>query len=296
MKAKLKFLIRSALRQFVPARQLCPNCGGEGSFVARKYLVAVLRRCRECQLQYRTPTDRPHEAAEFYDSRYEEGPATILPDEAELDQMKAEGFSSLANDYTSFARLLRDLGAEEGARVFDYGCSWGYGSWLFEQAGFAVTAFEISRQKSDFAKRALGVEAIPDFNAFAAARPEEFDVFFSSHVLEHVPAPGEIIRQGMDLLRPGGLFVAIVPNGTLDYRMADPGSWRQLWGKVHPNFLDDRFFEAAAGDLVRLHASFPVAIGSRARAHLEGNDREALRLNGLTRYELLFAARKPAQV
>ncbi len=42
---------------------------------------------------------------------------------------------------------------------------------------------------------------------------ESFDAVFCINVLEHVPAPGRLMEEAARVLRPGGLFFAITPNG-----------------------------------------------------------------------------------
>ena len=39
-----------------------------------------------------------------------------------------------------------------------------------------------------------------------------------------------------------GLFLAITPNGSLDYHAVAPQNWRLMWGKGHPNMLNDKFW------------------------------------------------------
>ena len=127
---KLAYLVRSSTSQFHPDRRTCPNCGGRGQPVARKYAVTALERCDSCCLLFRTPTDPPDLGERFYNEEYVQGATTSLPSLDALERMKANDFAELENDYVGFARILKDLGAGEGSKVFDYGCSWGYGSYL----------------------------------------------------------------------------------------------------------------------------------------------------------------------
>lgn len=68
-------------------------------------------------------------------------------------------------------------------------------------------------------------------------------MFFSSHVLEHAPSVREALDFGLGLLKPGGLLVAITPNGSRDFQAKAADEWNKLWGLVHPNFLDSTFYE-----------------------------------------------------
>src|SRR6185436_8915682 len=84
-------------------------------------------------------------------------------------------------------------------------------------------------------------------------------VFFSSHVLEHVPSTSAIFDLGVRLLRSGGLFVAFTPNGSDDFRKVDPDAWHSLWGFVHPQLLTpDYFADRFAGSAI-LTGSTPIS-------------------------------------
>ena len=86
------------------------------------------------------------------------------------------------------------------------------------------------------------------------AREEElvggFDVIFSSHVLEHLPDFAFINQLYSQQLNRGGYFIAITPNGSNDFLKADYTAYHQLWGKVHPVLLSDRFVTKNFGDEV----------------------------------------------
>lgn len=112
-------------------------------------------------------------------------------------------------------------------------------------------------------------------------------------MLEHVPAPGVAIERGLALLRPGGLFVSVFPNGSQAYRRANPESWLKLWGEVHPNFIDNVFLARCLGGMPYLLGSSPVTITEEDLRHLAEGTGER-RLDALERYELFVAARKPA--
>src|SRR5690606_13167861 len=116
------------------SRRLCTNCGGKGEVVSRKYGVTALRRCSSCSILFRTPTDTPVEATKFYNEAYTQGPTTYRPTLEQLEIMKAYRFSNQNSDYAYLAGLLFQHRVARGARLFDYGCSWGYGSYLLDEA------------------------------------------------------------------------------------------------------------------------------------------------------------------
>lgn len=271
------------------AEESCPECGSrEASTIDRKALVTELRRCAGCRLIYRVPPDSETFNRIFYNMFYAQGFTTDVPDERRLAALLDSGFEGTSKDYRSYIETLFALGARRGDHLFDFGASWGYGSWQLSRAGFDVVATEISARRRDFAREKLGVRMVDDpFEAdFLQSARASFDVFFSSHVLEHVPRPSRVWELGRALLRPGGLFVAITPNGSEAARKANP-NWRKLWGLVHPNLLDDEFYLTRFQAGNRLVGSLPLNEQSVAAWVNAGGDR-CLPLSGS---ELLFAAR-----
>lgn len=260
---KVMYFASLAAKRLKNEGMTCPNCGS-GTFarVDQKFAVASLRRCQACRLMYRAPTDSGTENQTFYQDDYSEGFTTSLPDDATLASMKSTKFAGTEKDFAPKIAMLKALGLGAGARLIDYGCSWGYGSWQFAQAGFDVTAFEISRPRGSFARDKLGVNVyhtIPKTDDVIEGTFGTFDVFFSSHVLEHVPSPSEFLKLARKIVRPGGWLFILTPNGSEAFRRAAPKNWHSMWGKVHPQMIDPEFYEAELGESVFLGAT-PVSL------------------------------------
>jgi 2-polyprenyl-3-methyl-5-hydroxy-6-metoxy-1,4-benzoquinol methylase len=286
--ARLRYLARSIVRWTNPDRFGCPNCDSSLSEVVdQKYLVTMLRRCNDCSLLFRVPTDDPIESAQFYNKEYSQGFTTELPAVDQLQALKASNFAGSEKDYSYYLRILNELGVGSGARLFDFGCSWGYGTYQLARAGMDATAFEISRSRRGYAERELGVRLVLDMDRTIAdpAHRGSYHCFFSSHVLEHVPSPHLVFDYAMKLLQPGGIFVSFTPNGSAACRKALK-TWSQLWGEVHPNFIDDVFLDRSFANSPRAFGSSPLR-GASLPA-----DVAARQLDDLSGFELFFAARK----
>jgi 2-polyprenyl-3-methyl-5-hydroxy-6-metoxy-1,4-benzoquinol methylase len=285
---KLRYLTRSVARLSDAERFRCPNCASSVSKVVdKKYIITKLCRCNECSLLFRTPTDEPVVNERFYEGEYSQGFTTTMPSADELRKLKESNFAGSEKDYSYYIHVLKSLGMESGARVFDFGCSWGYGTYQFAQAGFDATAFEIASVRRRYAERELGVRLVLDCDQAVAesAHRRSYDCFFSAHVLEHIPAPRLAFDYALQFLKPGGIFVSFTPNGSTACRKAEK-DWSKLWGEVHPNFIDDAFLDRSFVNSPRAFGSTPVD-GARLPTGAE-----AIRLDDLSRSELFFGARK----
>lgn len=284
--AKLAYLRRALAAQFANDRFRCPNCGAtHGRVVDRKYLVTQLRRCGHCQMMFRTPTDDPAANLLFYENDYTQGFTTSVPSDAALAEMKRSNFVGTERDYSYYVGVLTQLGLKPGTRVFDYGCSWGYGSYQLVQAGFEVRSFEVAPSRRRYAYEKLGISTVDDMDSAATDLAFRFDCFFSAHVLEHVPSPAQSFLYAMRMLKRGGLFVSFTPNGSQDNRAASP-DWSKAWGEVHPNFIDDIFLDSSFKLSPRAVGSSPVSNA------LLPEKPELKRLDKVDRGELFFASRK----
>jgi SAM-dependent methyltransferase len=234
---------------------------------------------------FRAPTDDPALNANYYENEYTQGLISEPPSDVILDEMKRSNFTGTALDSSYYIGVLMQLGLRPGARVFDHGCSWGYGSYQLRNAGFPVTAFEVAPSRGRYAQEKLGIETVNDMELAAAKFAGQFDCFFSAHVLEHVPSPTNIFDYAVQLLKLGGIFVLFAPNGSAGFKTVSP-DWNKLWGEVHPNFIDDVFLDRSFSHSPRVIGSAPV---TDARIP---DDVVMTRLDGLVGWELFFSARK----
>jgi 2-polyprenyl-3-methyl-5-hydroxy-6-metoxy-1,4-benzoquinol methylase len=253
-KAWWAYFARSLAGWLHPGRLRCPACGsGDHTIVKRKALVTALVRCKSCELLFRIPTDPPHFAEAFYQEEYVHPTMTPRPSRDILGELIAQGFVGSGNDFTLRIEILRTLGVPAGARILDFGASWGYGTWQLQQAGYEAHGLEVSRPRARYAREALGMNVVERADQLQGP----FDVFFSSHVLEHLPAPSEALAVARRLVRANGLFVAFTPNGSAECLRENPRQYHLAWGLVHPHFLDERFYRHMFPDAPKLLASSP---------------------------------------
>lgn len=278
----LLYLCVSLRKALLGQGRACPSCGhlNAGHVLDRKWVITSLRRCEGCRLLYRVPTMTPSENEKIYQTKYVEGFTTELPDTATLQKLIATNFKGSPKDYIVYLDVLHALGVREKAKIYDFGCSWGYGTYQLATAGFDVEGYEISLPRARFAANKLGIclrnpEAVPEGS---------LDVFFSAHVLEHVPSVQALLALAGRILRPGGWFVAFSPNGSLERRCRDAVGWHRAWGFVHPQLLDREWVNARAEEVTVLADTCPYDLDAIRQGRM------AAKWDGS---ELLFAYRKP---
>lgn len=228
---KLNYLLWSAARIF-NANTTCPACGEQKTQVCRrKYLVTALYRCPSCEVMFRVPKPNAEETVAFYQGDYKQGFTTDCPLPEELAKLKSIVFAGTEKDYSRYIQVLQAVGVQPGSSVFDFGCSWGYGSWQFAQAGYKVYSFEISRPRARYAAENMDCTiCLPE------EVPEKVDCFFSAHVIEHLLNPRSLWEKAQSILKPGGRVVVFLPNGD-PARENSHAEFHKMWGQVHPLLL-----------------------------------------------------------
>jgi SAM-dependent methyltransferase len=271
-----------ALTQGQRSDRSCPSCTSlKVDSVRRKFLVTALLECQNCGLRFRVPKDTDTGSRHFYQGDYEQGFTTDLPSDEQLKEMLVCRFKNTVKDYQTYITVLHAIGVEPGATILDFGCSWGYGSWQLQDAGFRVYSYEVNKSRAEFARRKLGCSIVGDDLV-----SDPIDCLFSAHVLEHLTDPNLLWRIAERVLSPNGVVVCFLPNG--DSRLeAEYGSrqYHQLWGQVHPLLVGP----GAAAFMAERHAYIPVV-------HTSPYDLQLLRANTpsdhLVGQELLLIARK----
>lgn len=221
----------------------CPYCGSKNATVmGREKLLIQLRECGDCGLRFRYPKDEPEAAREYYESTYEGGHVTDLPDMAILSAAREKNFVGSRWDFSD--KIVATKAIHQGPRLLEFGCSWGYVVDQFNKAGFDATGFELSRPRAKFGRKNLGVKIFDEYTQLEALPDNSFDVIFTNHVLEHLPDLRPAFSLFSRLLAPQGAMVIIVPNGD------GPTAREQGAGVIsqeHVTSLTARFFSENLG-------------------------------------------------
>jgi 2-polyprenyl-3-methyl-5-hydroxy-6-metoxy-1,4-benzoquinol methylase len=282
---KLSYFASSLARALAKRGFECPSCGGRaGATVSRKYMVTWLRRCGDCGLQFRAPASPAAEDERYYDTQYESGFTTEMPDAPTLASYLQSNFVGTSKDFARYLKLLSALGAGAGQRVLDLGCSWGYGVWQLRAAGYDAFGLEVGKTRARFARERLALPVVSRLEEVEG----QFDVIFSSHVLEHIAHLAPTLSFARARLRENGLFVAITPNGSDSFRARSPRQWDRLWGLKHPLFLDAEYWRRELDSAPYLLTTDLGDLDAMSRWSSSGGQVVA-RLDG---WELLAASRK----
>jgi SAM-dependent methyltransferase len=195
----------------------CPLCGSETTrqlFVARDRLLGRPGRfpvvcCTSCGLVFLKPRPSAGALGAYYPDDY-------YP----LDEQPSPQAAAVADD------LLRKVSAWTRAhgidrpRVLDIGCGVGLFLHLAEQAGMQVRGIELSGSAVSYARANYGLDVHHGTLADAEIPPASCDVVVMWHVLEHLPDPAAALRRVAEILAPGSLLLAAVPNfGSYEARL-----------------------------------------------------------------------------
>ncbi len=122
---------------------------------------------------------------------------------------------------------LAALVPPECRRVLEIGCGAGELGRLLKERGCTVAGVELVPEAADVARRHLDRVVTADVEAGPLPfPPRSFDALIFADVLEHLIDPWRVLREGVELLAPGGCVIASVPN----VQNADV-IWRLLRGR-----------------------------------------------------------------
>lgn len=177
----------------------CPACGAALTDLRPSYRIGdwAVVRCSSCGTGVTVP--EPDEAV-----------LRRMYDEPAYYETHGIRHSDVLPDHRARARVV-DAWAP-GPRVLEVGTGEGYLLAALRDEGFDVRGCEISAWAAAAARERFGLDVFHGELAAAGYGPASFDVVLMYHVLEHVSAPRRLLSEAWQLLRPGGLLIAEVPN------------------------------------------------------------------------------------
>ncbi len=238
-----------------------------------------LVRCASCGLIYVNPRPTAETIGLCYPSKYYE----VHVSHSSKEQTRLVEVER---------RRLHDIGRfSRTGSILDIGCGNGRFLSVAKESGWRTLGIEISPKMADFARREYGLEVLETSFLEAKLPSAEFDVVTMWGVLEHLHHPKAAVMEVHRLLRPGGLFVALVPNiDSTQFRLFGP-QWPLLDVPRHLYHFSPQTLRRMVGE-----AGFqPVWTRFYAREHDLGNLIQSLEIVFLGRQKHLNQAASPVR-
>lgn len=160
------------------------------------------------------------------------------------------------------ARLVRDLAGSAG-RLLEVGAAAGYFLVAARVVGFDAVGIEPSERIAALGRDRFGVDIVAGYIEEIDLRAGSFDVACAWHVVEHLVEPVEPLRRVRRALRPGGLFVAEVPNVESVRARRETAAWGPLDPGHHVGFYGPRsmraLLDACGFDVESVYTVSPAA-------------------------------------
>jgi len=213
----------------------CPYCESQEPALLECDFPDVLQ-CPSCQFIFADP-EKVAESPASYEEAFADH--TLHP-----TYQKVDGEYVIRNRH-KLSRLLEKLARyKKTGRILDVGCSAAFFLKLAEEYGWKPQGAEISEFGASFSNEELGIDVFHGTLQEAAYDDGRFDVVFSSHVMEHIEQPLDVLNEMKRVLRPGGAVVTVIPTqfASPSYRF-----WKKLYGDGpprHVSFYTKRSYSA----------------------------------------------------
>lgn len=162
--------------------------------------------CRVCKFKHVIPLPGKDEVNNYYRNKF------YIAEKAgyfKLHQKDSAWWNmAYARRYRRFEKLL----APRRRRILDIGCGPGFFLKLGRERGWQTLGIEPSARAAAYAKK-FGLKIINGFlDKEKTKRLGKFDAIHMSSVMEHLSNPQEALRRCFCLLKPAGIFCAVVAN------------------------------------------------------------------------------------
>jgi 2-polyprenyl-3-methyl-5-hydroxy-6-metoxy-1,4-benzoquinol methylase len=201
----------------------CPLCGGselEPLFVKEGFRFVC---CATCSLVHVNPRLRADAVVDVYtDESYSEIIERLV---ASSNDYRTQRFGEERMD------IVERFGPG-GGRLLDVGCTTGFQLEAAERRGWEALGVEANPYAAEVAaNKGLRVTAgtVEDSDYEAGT----FDAVTIFDVIEHLPAPLEVLRKVKTLLRPGGTVFVYTPNWDCAERLLMGEHCHFIWGTNH---------------------------------------------------------------
>ena len=204
----------------------CNNCGQDNAVLLNEGPDLLLNRpgsfrlvrCRNCDLIYQNPRLTLEELPLHYPDQYEPYQRGLV------EQLSWSQKQDRNNDMERRYKHVSEFAPSTG-HVLDIGCATGQFLATMADHGWQATGVELSAFAADYARKTFNLTVHQGTLESAEFADASFDVITQWDVLEHVIDPKETLAIISRLLKPGGLYVASLPNPTAFEASLFGSSW-----------------------------------------------------------------------
>ncbi|MBI2968171.1 MAG: class I SAM-dependent methyltransferase, partial [Bacteroidetes bacterium] len=157
---------------------------------------------------------------------------TLIPDHIDLstfyedddykvaDFRKSLFFRLLSFEYTGILKKISEI-RQGSESLLDFGCGKGNFLWFAKNQGWSSTGVETSLPRAEYARNIFDLTVFTENYSSGKIGTGSYDVITLFHVLEHLPAPVELLRELVSgNLNKNGILLIEVPNFA---------SWQARW-------------------------------------------------------------------
>ncbi len=186
---------------------VCDLCGSAAQEVLFEKDGFPIVRCTDCGLVYVSPRLKPEALlSEVYNESYFTSDTGV----GSSDHFGAEAAGRRAKARRDLS-WLRRLGVT-GGQLVEIGSAGGFFVDEARKAGFDASGFEPEKHAARHAAETLHVPVTHGTWESLQTLPEPVDMFYLSHVLEHLPSPTAALTAMARHLKPGGHVALEVPH------------------------------------------------------------------------------------
>lgn len=206
----------------------CGLCGEMKSGILFRIKGFPIRQCVRCGMRYVSPRLRPSSLLQMYsEPSYFQSPNSLV--HGYMDYA-ADRDNILNTAEKRFRWISSQWKSIKPGRLLDIGCAMGYSLEYAMDQEWEAWGLEPSRHAAQASSpRLAGRIANTNLEACPYDRGS-FDLILLWDVVEHLPDPARLLRQVLDLVRPGGMLSLITPDaGSFLARFA--GRWWMEYAK-----------------------------------------------------------------
>lgn len=208
----------------------CNLCGSNH----KSALYPRVVRCEDCGYVFTDPQLSETALEEYYSGAYIQA---SVQTPTLRDQIFEPPFLAALNRSRELGFVME---SQNFGRLLDLGAAWGGLLYLAREKGFDCYGVEIAKPNVAFAQKELGLNVFAGQLREAGFAPAFFDAVIAVHMLEHTPDPRGTFAEIHRILKPGGVFVGIVPNFNSYLRRQLGEKWLWLTPEDHySHFTED---------------------------------------------------------